>query len=301
MRSSRRSFLAGAASAAAVGVCRAALPRRTPTIDSHVHVWAAEPRFPFAESAKVPPGLDASVETLLRRMNANNVARTVLIQVIHYKYDNRYLVDCLDRFPGKFAGVCRVNPEDPNAPDALSAWTGQGCHGVRLSPAADATGDWIRGPLMAPLWQRCEQLRVPMTLLIPSSRLPDVAPLIEQHPELTVVIDHMADCPVGDDTALAKLTAFARYPRVFVKITHMWSLSKQPYPFADTDDMVARVRDAFGSQRIMGGTDWPIRPELVSYEQRLALYRDHLPFLNAEERKDVLYRTVQRVWPLGVA
>jgi predicted TIM-barrel fold metal-dependent hydrolase len=225
------------------------------------------------------------------------VARTVLIQVIHYKYDNRYLVDCLRRFPGRFAGVCRVDPESAEAPETLSYWTGQGCHGVRLSPAADASGDWIRGPRMPALWQRCEQLRVPMTLLLPASRLPDVAPLIERHPELTVVIDHMADCPVDDAGALAKLLALARYPRVFVKITHLWSLSRQPYPFRDTYAMAARVRDAFGSQRIMGGTDWPIKPELASYEQRLALYRSELPFLNAEERADVLSRTAQRVWP----
>jgi predicted TIM-barrel fold metal-dependent hydrolase len=302
MRSSRRSFLTGVASAAVASVCHAAQQhRRTPCIDPHVHVWAANPRFPFAEGAKIPSEIDASVETLLQRMAGNDVARTVLIQVIHYRWDNTYLVDCLRRFPGRFAGVCRVNPEDPNAPDALSDWTAQGCHGVRLSPAADASGDWIRGPLMPPLWQRCEQLRVPMTLLLPASRLPDVVPLIERHPDLTVVIDHMADCPVGDDKALAKLLALARYPRVFVKIMHMWSLSQQPYPFRDTDAMVARVRDAFGSQRIMGGTDWPIKPELATYEQRLALYRDHLPFLNPEERADVLYRTVQRVWPFGIA
>lgn len=305
MKTSRRTFLAGAAALAATSTGYGARTRRTPTIDSHVHVWAAEQgdlaRFPFAEGAKIPAGMDASVEALLERMRDNHVARTVLIQVIHYKWDNRYLVDCLRRFPGKFAGVCRVNPEDPHAPDALSAWTEQGCHGVRLSPAADASGDWIRGPLMPPLWQRCEQLRVPMTLLLPASRLPDVMPLLEQHPELTVVIDHMADCPLGDAAALAKLLALARYPRVFVKVTHLWSLSKQAYPFSDADAMVARVRDAFGSQRIMGGTDWPIRPELASYKQRLELYREHLPFLNAEERADVLYRTVQRVWPFGVA
>ena len=109
----------------------------------------------------------------------------------------------------------------------------------------------------------------------------------------------MADCPVDDPASLAKLLALARYPRVFVKITHLWSLSRQGYPFVDTNAMVAHVRDTFGSHRIMGGTDWPIRPELASYEQRLTLYRDKLPFLNAEERADVLARTAERVWPLS--
>ena len=37
------------------------------------------------------PERDAAPETLLALMKTNGVARTVIIQVIHYKYDNRYL------------------------------------------------------------------------------------------------------------------------------------------------------------------------------------------------------------------
>lgn len=297
MRISRRTFLASSSLAAACAYVQPAQGQAT-AIDAHVHVWASDPRFPFAAGANVPPGLDASVESLLQRMHANLVARTVLIQVIHYKWDNRYLVDCLRRHPSLFAGVCRVNPEADDAADQLSDWTQQGCRGVRLSPAADASGDWIRHPRMHALWKRCDDLRVPMTLLLPSSRLADVQPLIEKYPELTLVIDHMADCAIDDLAAQQKLFALARYPHVYVKITHLWSLSHQVYPFRDTFALVARVRDAFGSHRIMGGTDWPIKTELATYQQRLALYRSE-PVFNAEERKDVLLRTVQRVWPFS--
>ena len=34
------------------------------------------------------PARDATPETLLDLMKANGVARTVIIQVIHYRYDN---------------------------------------------------------------------------------------------------------------------------------------------------------------------------------------------------------------------
>lgn len=47
-------------------------------------------------------------------------------------------------------------------------------------------------------------------------------------PELTIVIDHMADCPVNQPRQLDKLIDLQRYPKVFVKISHTWSLSKQP-------------------------------------------------------------------------
>ena len=268
-----------------------------PIIDSHVHVWSRNPAFPFAPGAIVPE-IDASPATLLRLMEENRILKTVLIQVIHYKYDNHYLVDTLHRYPHKFAGVCRVNPEDPAAPDDLSRLTEEGCHGVRISPAADGSGDWIRGSLMKPLWKRCLELKIPMTLLLPVSRLTDVSPLIEQHPELKVVIDHMADCPVDNLSKLRQLNAMARYPNVFVKISHMWSLSRQPYPYMDAGHMVARVRDAFGAERLMWGTDWPIRPELLSYVKRVDLYRKSIAFLSKKERKEVLYGTVKQVWPI---
>ena len=136
-------------------------------------------------------------------MSANRVARTVLIQVIHYRWDNRYLLDVLHRYPGKFHGVCRVNPEDPAAPDHLSKLTEAGCHGVRLSPGASAQSDWFRGPLMAPLWKRCAELKVPMTLLLPASRLPDAAVWIEKNPGLDVVIAPLGGGGLLSGTAVA--------------------------------------------------------------------------------------------------
>lgn len=272
--------------------------RRALCTDSHVHVWAHDPRFPFAEGAKVPPG-DFSVERLIGLKRGNGVDRTVLIQVIHYKWDNSYLLDVLRRYPKLFRGVCRVNPEDPAAPDALARLTEQGFRGVRLSPAAGPEGDWIRGSLVRPLWRRCAELRVPMTLLIPVTRLRDIVPLLDANPDLTVVIDHMADCPVGHPDLLRLLLDLARYPRLYVKITHLWSLSQQAYPYPDAEEQVKRIYDVFGAERLMAGTDWPIRLDLLDYAGRLSLYREHLKFFTPAERRMILGGTAEKVWPFG--
>ena len=294
---SRRRFLASAAATIAP-VPSAAVPK--PLIDSHVHVWKHDPAFPFAPGAH-PPAEDASVETLLNLMQANHVARTVLIQVIHYRWDNSYLASVLKRHPDRFHGVCRVNPEDPAAPDQLTQLTQQqGFHGVRLSPAATAEGEWIRGLLTPPLWRRCAELKVPMTILTPVTRLPDLTPLIEQNPDLTVVIDHMADCPLDRPDQLQLLLALARYPKVFVKISHMWSLSRQPFPYRDADAQVKRLYDTFGPKRLMWGTDWPISLKQLPYDKAVALFRDHLDFLSPADHEQILSKTVQQVWPFGL-
>ena len=268
-------------------------------IDPHVHVWKHDPQYPFAEGAHAP-ARDATPETLLELMKANGVAKTVIIQVIHYRYDNRYLADVLKRYPGTFRGVCRVDPLDPAAPDKLSELTTQGFHGVRLSPSGEASGDWFRGPLMPPLWKRCLDLKVPMTVLAPITRMPDVAALLEKTPDLTVVIDHMADCPVDRPAELEKLIALKRYPNLFVKISHTWSISRQPYPWLDAQEFVKRLHQAYGPERLMWATDWPIIEANSTYDKALKVVRDEMKFLNAEDRRWMFNRAVQQVWPFGV-
>jgi predicted TIM-barrel fold metal-dependent hydrolase len=88
-----------------------------------------------------------------------------------------------------------------------------------------------------------------------------------------------------------------RHPTLFVKISHPWSLSKQPYPYLDVQDNVKRLYDAFGPQRLMWGTDWPICEAHTTYAKTLTLVRDDMKFLSAEDKSWILSRTVERVWP----
>jgi L-fuconolactonase len=267
-------------------------------IDPHVHVWMNDPAFPWAPETRSPPNEDATPEMLLGLMAAHGVERTVLVQVIHYRWDNRYAAHALKSYPDKFMAVCRVNPEDPAAPDQLSYWTEEHrFHGVRLSPAADASGDWIRGPLMDPIFHRATALGVPMLILTRTSRLPDVAALLERHPDLDVVIDHMADADPEQPDEIRQLLDLARYPRTFVKISHTWSLSRQGYPWADTHALVQQMYQVFGGQRLMWGTDWPVCLHRATYEQTLSVVREEMPFLSPVDREWVLGKTALRLWP----
>ncbi|AJK49299.1 amidohydrolase [Burkholderia plantarii] len=144
--------------------------------------------------------------------------------------------------------------------------------------------------MMTPLWARCEALKVPMNVLTVPGRLPQIAALIHRHPDLAVVIDHMADTPPERTDQIRDLLALARFPNVFVKISHLWSLSKQAFAYAD----------AFGPKRLMWDTNHPKCLPHLSYAQTIALYRDHLDFTPPEDRQEIWHRTVQRIWPFGL-
>jgi L-fuconolactonase len=107
----------------------------------------------------------------------------------------------------------------------------------------------------------------------------------------------MADSPIDRPAELEKLLALKRYPKLFVKISHTWSLSKQPFPFRDTWPQVKKLYDTFGPQRLMWATDWPIVNTRASYAQALALVKDEMDFLNTEDKAWILSKTIEQVWP----
>jgi len=84
---------------------------------------------------------------------------------------------------------------------------------------------------------------------------------------------------------------------LFVKISHTWSISKKAYPYVDAQQFVKRLYEKFGLQRLMWATDWPIVERAASYTKALTVVRDEMKFLNAEDKRWILSKTIERVWP----
>jgi predicted TIM-barrel fold metal-dependent hydrolase len=128
----------------------------------------------------------------------------VIVHVIYYRWDCRYTASVLRKYPDKFMGVCRVDPQSPDAAHDLDRWIAEGYHGVRISPTAGPEGDWIRDRAQMDLIAgRAGALGVPLCVLCPITRIPDVEPIIARHQDsLDICIDHMADCPVDQPEEL---------------------------------------------------------------------------------------------------
>ena len=99
-----------------------------------------------------------------------------------------------------------------------------------------------------------------------ASQLPEIARLAGAIPELPIVLDHLGKPAVGTAAAPLAPTAewardlaeVARHPNTFCKLSGLpgeaggdWS-SAQVEPFLDV------AADAFGTERLMWGSDWPV-------------------------------------------
>ena len=73
--------------------------------------------------------------------------------------------------------------------------------------------------------------------------------------------------------ALVALLALARRPNAAIKISGVCTMSREPFPYPDIWDPLARVFDAWGFERCLWGTDWTRTFSLVSYAQGVEPFR----------------------------
>ena len=307
-RLSRRAFL-GAVAAGPL-VAAEIIASRPPLIDTHVHVWSDDPvAFPFAHPTNPnfkPPASAATAEALLDEMNRYAISQAVLVQVIYYGWDNRYLAHCLKAHPSRFRAQGLVDPLAADVADKFEVLVrDQGFSGARLSPLYYPERDlWLNSAAHERLWRSAESLRGILNFFILPSQLARLATMIEKFPGVRVVIDHLARVELAAatfDRDVAELLRLARFPNVWVKVSELNNLSRsKQYPYRDTHEVVKRVHDAFGPDRLLWGTGFPAgtraqagRPTL---DQELALIRTEISFLSAPDREKILGRNAAALW-----
>ncbi|HEX3726075.1 MAG TPA: amidohydrolase family protein [Pirellulales bacterium] len=297
--------------------CAASDPKR-PIVDAHMHVWANDPqRYPFAHPyAKNYQGMphEGTVEMLVEDMDRNACTHCVLVQTICHGWDNTYLADCVRRYPRRFKGHGLIDPTDLNVADTLEYWTKeQGLSGMRFSPMYYQRGNyggdgWIVADHSHRLWRKAKQLGSIFNFFIASGQLRSLATMVAAHPEVRVIIDHLAQIDLGaanPEPDVLELLAMSKYPNVWVKVSELTSVSKShEYPFPDAYPFVKRVYEAFGPERLLFGTGYPgsarsgyHRPPL---RQEIDLVDKQMAFLTADDRDKILGRNAVRLWNFAV-
>ncbi|MBC8350629.1 MAG: amidohydrolase [Planctomycetes bacterium] len=323
-RVNRRSFVKAAAqSATALGVlptslllsdrADAATSPKPPLIDTHMHVWANDPKrypfpHPYQNDFKDAPH-EGTVEMLIDDMEQYGCTHAVLVQVIYHGWDNTYVVDCVKRYPQRLKAHGLIDPTDPKVADKLEYWVKEhGLHGMRFSPIYYQNGNhggdgWLDAEETHRVWRKAEELGALFNFFIAPKQLPKLEKMVRAHPNVRITLDHFSQMNLGDDDPepdFRLLLGMARYPNVFVKVSELTSVSKSgKYPFKDAYPYVKRVYEAFGPDQLLFGTGYPgaaraayKRPTLGN---EIELIR-RIPCFSEEDSEKILGRNAARAW-----
>ncbi|MFT5027981.1 MAG: putative TIM-barrel fold metal-dependent hydrolase [Candidatus Binatia bacterium] len=306
--SSRRSFLKQSAVAASALAAGCAAPSSSPAkswgiIDAHVHVWTPNlKKYPlwegYTREDMKPPSF--TPEQLFAHCQPEGVDRIVLIQMSYYRFDNSYMLDCMERFPGVFGAVGIVDWFG-GRPDAdMARLAKRGVRGFRVTnrDAADKS-KWIETPGFERMFKHAADNGLSICALMGTDGLPSLSRMCEKHPDTRVVIDHF--CRIGvsgqiEEEDVKALEAMAKFPNTHVKVSAFYALGKKAPPHDDLEPMIKRMHAAFGAKRLMWASDCPFAVDEEKYADSLSLVRDRCSWLGAVDRDWLLRRTAEKIF-----
>lgn len=271
-----------------------------PVIDSQVHVW-----LPESADRPWPPGgreragsmhrlTPLSGEQLLGEMADAGVDRAVLVPPFFEGHRNDYALRCARQAPEAFRVMARVDLAAADEGALREVVADPLVPGVRLLflPAdgglvTDGAADW--------LWPVAEALDLPVMAFAPGQTAA-LAAVARAHPGLRLAIDHLGLPPgvCDDDVAphVDALVAASVLDNVCVKASAVPNASTQDHPYPGLHRYLARVRDAFGPQRVFWGSD--LSRLRGGYGGAVRLFRDDLALSPAE--RDLVLGAALAAW-----
>lgn len=227
-------------------------------IDAQIH--QPSPPLPFDDDLPEAVRLLVNVELAREAMDSVGVDAALLVAPLPY------IDACIARYPARFIGVETFMATG----DALAAAVVRARGDARLVAGRLLVTDFRTTELSANFasgamdagFAAAEEAGLPL-FLSTHGQAAAMRPLIERHPRLTVIIDHLgvSQHPVSprrDDPwdRLGDLLALADLDNVHVKLCGAPLLSAQAYPFADVWSNLHKIIAAFGPDRLMWASDY---------------------------------------------
>jgi L-fuconolactonase len=248
-------------------------------IDSQVHVYEANtPQRPWHTVPNWPEHVTG--DEMVAAMDKVGVDGAILVSAFSmYKYDASYALEVQRAHPGRFGLVKPVDPDDPAVADVIADWkTTPGTVGIRIMMTKERACDPDH-PGIDRILRAAVRQDFPVNMLC-WGNLDAGRALIDRHPDTRFVIDHLGILQPRTPPAspepwadLPKVLELAKRSNAVIKISGACTLSRQPYPFPDIWEPLARVFDAWGMHRCLWGTDWTRAFAVVDYEQAVEPFR----------------------------
>ncbi len=282
-------------------------------VDTHVHVFTDDrkkyPQIRDTERAGSIPSITeigqtewplTTAEILMKSMNEAGIDKATLVQAYFvYEYDNRYTIDATRAYPERFASVVVLDPMDPKSPDELSRMVEtQGVAGIRFMRGRLPESS-LGKPETFPLWERIQQLRIPVAINDRIGELPKIRKPMERYPGVKVALEHAWGHKVGappEYAYLDPLFSLADNPNVYIK-TAINNIAAAREEGGTPEQLYTKLVKVFGAKRIMWSSNYPAHPKFGSIKSRLDIARKELAFLGERDRTWIFGDTALSVYP----
>lgn len=276
-------------------------------IDAHFHVWRLD-RGDYDWLAAEDSVLrrDFSVDDWVAASAATPVRAGILVQAAPTAAETAFVLSVARQRAEKVVGV--VGWADLAADDAaamVERLAGEPeVVGIRPWLQSIADPDWILAPAVARGLDAIEAVDLVYEALVRPVHLSRLAELVRRRPGLRIVVDHAAKPDIAADAFRPWASDLRRLAEAETVTCKLSGLLTEAGTRTEADALrpyVETVLEAFGPQRVLWGSDWPVVTTVADYQAWHAMARSLVP----SELHDAVFATnarrAYRLPPTGAA
>ena len=273
-------------------------------VDAHQHFWEYNPK----DYGWIGPEMailkkDHLPEDLASLLNLAGMGGTVAVQARQTIEETDWLLALADRHP-PILGV--VGWLDLCGPDLLWQIERFSAHpkfrGVRHVVQDEPDDEFMLRPGFCQGIRTLQTFGLTYDILIFPRHLPVACQLVSQFPDQPFVLDHIAKPWIKDrkmEPWASDIQDLASFPNVMCKISGMVTEADwQRWQPTDLKPYLDVVFEAFGPQRLMFGSDWPVCTVAGTYADIVGFVQDYVDSLSADEQSAVWGETAQEFYGL---
>ncbi len=272
-------------------------------IDSHQHFWKYDPvkNAWIDESMKVIRK-DFFPEHLKPILQAAKIDGCVAVQADQSEAETTFLLDFAHKNDFVKGVVGWVDLLADNVEERLAYFApDKDLKGIRHIVQSEPDDFMLRKDFQHGI-SKLHQFGLVYDILVFPTQLPASIALAEKFPDQPFVLDHIAKPYIKDkkiDGWEKDIRELARFPHVQCKVSGMvteadWSNWKKEdfTPYLDV------IFDAFGTERIMYGSDWPVCLVAAEYQQALSILEDYISDFSEVDKAKVMGENAAKFYNL---
>lgn len=274
-------------------------------IDAHQHFWHYDPhRDTWITDEMAVLRRDYLPADLEPELTAAGMDGCVAVQADQSERETRFLLEIAAQHECVRGVVGWLDLRARDLGQRLERYSGETkLRGLRHIAQAEPD-DFLARPTVMDGIALLTDFGLTYDLLIYPRQLPAALTLVEMFPEQRFVVDHMAKPEIRDGTLQPWATLMAEvaeHPNVWCKVSGLvteadWSAwcPEDIHPFLDV------VFEAFGPERLMFGSDWPVCLLAGTYAAVRALVEEYAQDLSASDREGLFGGNAVRFYGLAV-
>lgn len=263
-------------------------------IDSHQHFWKYEPvKHSWIDDDMSVIRRDFSPSDLAKVYQENSIDGCVAVQADQTLEETDFLIDLasINNFIKGIVGWVDLRAE--NIENVLEKYsTDKIVKGFRHVVQGEADHNFLLRPNFSRGISLLEKHNFTYDILVFPHQLGSVLEFVKKFPHQKFVIDHIAKPYIKDgyfEGWATMMTAIGKHENVSCKMSGMvteadfntWT-PEQIHPYMDT------VLEAFGSKRILFGSDWPVCLVAGNYSKIKKLTTDFISQLSKIEQNSIM-------------